>query len=107
MPPPNQLSYRDAHLFVDLRNELVTLDGETIRLTRIQYAVLALLVEHAGEAIPRKNILMHIWHHVPELSPRQVDMHINALRRKLGIYADHYIQTVMGVGYRFRPAPGS
>ena len=102
----DQPYYRDAHLFVDLRHELVTLDGETVRLTRIQYQVLAVLVEHAGEVAPRANFLTQIWRHVPELSPRQVDMHINALRKKLGVYADHYIETVPGVGYRFGPLPG-
>jgi two-component system, OmpR family, KDP operon response regulator KdpE len=99
----DQQYYRDAHLFVDLRHELVTLDVETVRLTRMQYQVLALLVKHAGEVVPRANFLMQIWRHVPELSPRQVDIHINALRRKLGAYADHYIETVIGTGYRFRP----
>jgi DNA-binding response OmpR family regulator len=32
-----------------------------------------------------------------------LDKHIRGLRRKLGIYADHYLETVIGVGYRFRP----
>ena len=96
--------YRDAHLFVDLRQQLVTLDGETVSLTRTQYQVLTLLVKHAGEVAPRADFLMQIWRNVPELNPRQVDMHINALRRKLGIYGDQYIETVIGVGYRFRPS---
>jgi len=103
--PPNRHFYCDAHLFVDLRHEVVTLDGETVRLTQMQYQVLALLVRQAGEVASRANFLMQIWRHVPELSPRQVDMHIKALRRKLGRYADHYIETVIGVGYRFRPLP--
>ena len=102
----DQPFYRDKHLFVHLRHQVVILDGNTIALTRIQYQVLALLVKHAGKVAPRANFLMQIWRHVPELSPRQVDIHINALRRKLGVYANHYIETVTGVGYRFRPMPG-
>ena len=73
----------------------------------MQYQVLAVLVEHAGEVVPRAIFLTQIWSHVPELRPRQVDVHINALRTKLGIYADQYIETVVGVGYRFRPSQGS
>ena len=80
------------------------LNGKTITLTRLQYRVLVLLVENAGEVVPRGAFLRQIWGHMPELSPRQVDVHIQALRRKLGVYADRYIETVHGVGYRFRPA---
>jgi len=79
------------------------LDGQAITLTRMQYRLLALLLENAGEVVPRATFLMQIWRNVPELSPRQVDMHINAIRRRLGVYADHYIETVHGTGYRFRP----
>ena len=100
----NQPFYRDDHLSVDLGKHLVILDSETVRLTRKQYDVLALLVQHAGEVVPRAIFLTQVWGHVPQLSPRQVDIHINSLRKKLGVYADHYIETVMRVGYRFRPA---
>ena len=104
MPPPNQPFYRDAHLVVDLRGRLVILDSQILTLTRMEYRVLALLAQHPGEAVPRAILLMRIRGHVPELSPRRVDIHIRRLRRKLGVYAEHYIETVFGVGYRFRPA---
>jgi DNA-binding response OmpR family regulator len=71
------------------------LDGRILHLTSMEYVLLALLVEHAGEAVPRAIFLM---------LTRKVDMHINGLRRKLGVYAEQYIETVPGVGYRFRPA---
>jgi DNA-binding response OmpR family regulator len=91
-------------LFVNLLQQAVTLDSETIKLTRRQYRVLALLVQHAGEVVPRGTFLRQIWGDVPKLSPRQVDVHVNALRKRLGVYADQYIETVVGNGYRFRPA---
>ena len=96
MPSPNQPFYSDEHLFVDLRNRLVMLDLKILTLTRMEYHLLALLVEHAGEIVPRPTLLM--------LTPT-VDVHFWRLRKKLGIYADHYIETVVGVGYRFRPMP--
>jgi len=85
---------------------VVTLDSETIRLTRKQYQVLALLVEYAGKVVPRAILLLHICGDVPELRPSKLDVHIQGMRRKLGTYADQYIETVVGTGYRFRPMPG-
>jgi DNA-binding response OmpR family regulator len=72
------------------------LDGRILHLTSMEYVLLALLVEHAGEAVPR-SILLTLT--------RKVDMHIKGLRRKLGPHAEQYIETVIGVGYRFRPLP--
>ena len=100
---PNEPSYRDTHLYVDLRQQLVILDGEPVRLTRMKYRLLALLVERAGEIVPRPTLALWAWGRV--LGPRSnmLDKHIRGLRRKLGVYADHYIETAIGVGYRFRP----
>jgi DNA-binding response OmpR family regulator len=95
MPSPNRPYYRDKHLFVDLHNQVVMLDLKILTLTRMEYRLLALLVEHAGEVVPRPTLLM--------LTPT-VDAHLWRLRKKLGKYADQYIETVVGVGYRFRPA---
>ena len=90
---------------MDLRQQAVILNGETVRLTRIQYRLLALLVEHVGVVVTRPILLMHIWGHVTEMRPSPLDAHISGLRRKLGAYADQYLETVHGVGYRFRPLP--
>jgi DNA-binding response OmpR family regulator len=95
LSPQKLPSYRDDHLYVDLRQQLVILDGRILHLTSMEYLLLALLVGHAGEAVPRTNLLT---------LTRKVDMHIQGLRRKLGAYADWYIETVVGTGYRFRPA---
>jgi two-component system, OmpR family, KDP operon response regulator KdpE len=104
LSPPNQPSYRDERLHVDLRQQRVIFDSTKVTLTRVQYRVLALLVGHAGEVVPRAIILKRIWGDAPEIQVRTVDKHVNALRKKLGIYANQYIETVIGVGYRFRPA---
>ena len=103
VPSRNQPFYRDEHLFVDLRQQRVIPDGETVTLTRIEHRLLTLLVKHAGEVVPRSNLLLHICSHVPEMRPSTLDVHIRGLRRKLGVYADQYIETVIGIGYRFRP----
>ena len=103
-PPLDQQFYRDEHLFVHLRHRMVMLDGQAITLSPMQHRLLALLVEHAGVVVSRASILAQIWGHRPETQPRTVDVHLNLLRRRLGTYADHYLETVIGVGYRFRPA---
>ena len=103
LPSPNQPSYRDEHLYVDLRQPLVILDDETVRLSRLEYRLLALLVEHAGEVVPRTVIWTQVWGSLPETRTRTLEVHIRGLRKKLGPYAAHYIETVVGVGYRFRP----
>ena len=101
-----QSSYRDAHLFVHLQQQVVMLDGETVSLNRLEYRLLALLVEHAGEVMPQSILFMEIWGHGPEIREDKVGTCIRRLRKKLGGYADRYIETVVGIGYRFRPMPG-
>jgi DNA-binding response OmpR family regulator len=59
----------------------------------MEFRLLAVLVENAGEIVP-----MRI---------QTVDMHIRRLRKKLGIYADQYIEMITGTGYRFRPSPSA
>jgi DNA-binding response OmpR family regulator len=81
----------------------VILDDETVSLTRMQYRVLALLVEQAGEVVPGATILKRLWSYPSETNKSTLASHLCGLRRKLGVYADRYIETVHGVGYRFRP----
>ena len=97
--------YHDDHLYVDLWEEVVLLDGETVRMTPMQYRMLALLVEHAGVVVTRSVFLMQFGGYSPAIRERRVDACIAGLRRRLGVYADQYLETVYGVGYRFRPMP--
>ena len=97
MPSLDEQYYRDEHLLVDLRKQVVTLDSGPLTLNRMEYRLLALLLKHAGKIVPRPILLM--------LTPT-VNVHLWRLRKKLGRYADHYIETVPEVGYRFRPLPG-
>lgn len=94
--------YHDEHLYVDLRYELVILDGRTLTLKRHEYCLLVLLVQHAGEAMPRATLAIQIWGHLLSARSRTIDAHIGALRRKLGTYGKRHIETVPRIGYRFR-----
>lgn len=96
-------SYRDEHLSIDFDQQLAILDTERITLTRKEYDLLALLVQHAGEIIPREALLMRVWGYGSEIRTRTLDVHVRRLRKKLGGYADQYIETIFGIGYRFQP----
>ncbi|HLK64452.1 MAG TPA: winged helix-turn-helix domain-containing protein [Bryobacteraceae bacterium] len=96
-------SYRDEHLSIDFDQQLAILDAERITLTRKEYDLLALLVQHAGEIIPRDALLMRVWGYGAEIRTRTLDVHVRRLRKKLGGYADQYIETIFGIGYRFQP----
>jgi DNA-binding response OmpR family regulator len=104
LSPPNPPSYRDEHLFVDPCHQAVILNGEMVRLTPLQFRLLALLMEHAGEVMSTTTLLTQAWGYAPE--KRTLNTTLWRLRKKLGMYSN-YIETVVGVGYRFRPMPGS
>lgn len=95
--------YRDEHLAIDFELQNAVLDGERMTLTRKEYDLLALLVQHAGEIIPRDALLMRVWGYGAEIRTRTLDVHVRRLRKKLGSYADQYIETIFGIGYRFQP----
>ena len=95
--------YRDEHLSLDFRQQLAMLDNRVLTLTRKEYDLLALLVQHAGEIVPREALLMQIWGYGADIRTRTLDVHIRRLRKKLDVYADQYIETIFGIGYRFQP----
>src|SRR5262249_54254701 len=95
--------YRDEHLSLDFDRQFVSLDSQRLTLTRKEYELLALLIQHAGEIIPRDALLMRVWGYGSEIRTRTLDVHVRRLRKKLGGYADQYIETIFGIGYRFQP----
>src|SRR5579871_1029024 len=95
--------YRDEHLSVDFRQQVAILDNQSLVLTRKEYDLLALLVQHAGDIVRREALLMRIWGYGADIRTRTLDVHIRRLRKKLGAYADQYIETIFGIGYRFQP----
>lgn len=101
---PNRVPpYTDEHLLVDFDQQSAVLDGRRMALTRKEYDLFALLVQHAGEIIPRDALLMQVWGYGSDIRTRTLDVHVRRLRKKLGQYADEYIETIFGIGYRFQP----
>ena len=85
-------------LVVDTRSRRVTLDGTEVVLTPKEFDLLALLMSDAGAVVPRTKILEEVWQTHWFGSAKTVDVHVAALRRKLGDAA--WIETVRGVGFR-------
>jgi DNA-binding response OmpR family regulator len=87
------------------------LGGQELDLTPKEFDLLALLVGEAGKALRREQIMSTVWDEHWWGSTRTLDMHVSALRRKLGDDPGHprLITTVRGVGFRFEagePEPG-
>jgi DNA-binding response OmpR family regulator len=95
--------YRDLHLDMDFVSASAALDSCPMVLTRKEYALLSLLVQNAGEIIPREALLWRIWGYSPQIRTRTLDVHIRRLRKKLDIYGETCIETIFGIGYRFQP----
>jgi DNA-binding response OmpR family regulator len=98
-----QFRYQDAHLEIGVPDKLALLDSRRLPLTRKECELLLLLVENAGEVVPREVILMRVWGYGSEIRTRTLDVHIRRLRKRLGSYSAQYIETIFGIGYRFQP----
>ena len=95
-----------ADVVVDLDRHEVTRDGVSIPLTKVEFRLLASLIEAGGRVLSRDQLLEAVYgHDQTEVLDRTVDVHIGRLRDKLGDDAEHprYVTTVRGVGYRIAP----
>lgn len=95
--------YQIADLTVDIEKHKVTLDGNDIHLTPMEYDVLTLLVKNAGKVLTHKYILKEIWGSYLESDTQTLRVFMANIRRKLekNPAAPRYIITEVGVGYRF------
>jgi len=96
---PTQL----AGLRIDSSRHRVTLQGRTLDLTLTEFKLVALLAERRGRVQSREQLLRDVWGYNSMIDTRTVDTHMRRLRAKLGPAAQ-MLDTVRGVGYRFREA---
>ncbi|HZX71750.1 MAG TPA: response regulator transcription factor [Rhodanobacter sp.] len=99
MPP----LYDDGQLRVDLVRREVSLAGSEVALTRKEYAVLALLLRHAGRVVSQQQLLREVWGATHVQDTHYLRIVIGRLRQKLGDDpgAPRWLKTEPGVGYRF------
>ncbi len=92
---------RHNELVIDLEKHTVTIGDDPLELTVTEFNLLLELVQNKGRVRTRDQLLDRVWGYRFEGYHRTVDTHIRRLRQKLGPLADD-IETVRGIGYRFR-----
>lgn len=95
--------YDDDRLSIDLAKREVHLDGAELSLTRKEFAVLALLLRHAGRVVTQHQLLREIWGASHVQDSQYLRIVIGKLRQKLGDdpARPRWLKTEPGVGYRF------
>lgn len=92
---------------IDTTDETVTCNGESLRLTTVEFRLLEHLARNSGQVQDRRELLARVWRWCDTAGEgvavsRTVDTHVKRLREKLGPAA-RFIETIRGVGYRLRP----
>ena len=84
------------------REKTVTVDGQTVNLTPMEYAILKLLLENPGKVYSSKDIYRIVWNEEPMGNEGAVSVHIRHLREKIEIDPGNprYIKVVWGQGYK-------
>ncbi|MEW6093094.1 MAG: response regulator transcription factor [Chloroflexota bacterium] len=90
------MAFRQVTIDSDARR--VTVEGQPVELTAIEFDLLAALAENRGRVLTREQLLEKVWGYDYFGDTRVVDVHLGHVRQKLGV---EVIATVRGVGYRF------
>jgi two-component system phosphate regulon response regulator PhoB len=88
-------------LRVDRPAHRAWLGEEEVSLTALEFKLLMMFYDRRGRVLSRDTLLDEVWGTHADVTTRNVDTHVKRLREKLGAAGD-YIETVRGVGYRFR-----
>jgi two-component system alkaline phosphatase synthesis response regulator PhoP len=96
--------YQDELIHLDPSGHILRVQDREVALTRKEFELLAALVRNRGRVLSRETLLQKVWGYDYFGETRTVDVHIRRLRKKLGTPASDGVETVVGVGYRFRAA---
>ncbi len=92
-----------GRVVLDTRQMRITLDGDPIALSPLEYRCLSYLMHHAGRVVPPTELMEHLYAHDHDREPNAVEVLIGRLRKKLGV---DLIETRRGFGYVI-PGPTS
>ena len=97
-------AYADDYVSIDFAQRQVTVQGERIHLTPLEFKLLATLVQHPNQVLSRDQLLELVWGDPYGVSGDQVKLYVGYLRRKLCPEAPGSapVETVRGFGYRYR-----
>lgn len=99
--------FQSGPLMVDLADRRVTFDGQLIKLTVTEFALLRMFVQHAGKVLTHQHILREVWGPEHEQNTQYLRVYMTRLREKLGAgpAVESMFLTEPGIGYRFKPEP--
>lgn len=87
------------NMSINLATYQVSVSGEPVDFTYLEYALLSFLVRHAGRTFSRDSLLQHVWGFDYYGGSRTVDVHVRRIRAKLSPDLAQRLETVRGVGY--------
>jgi two-component system response regulator ArlR len=96
----NKLIFKEIE--IDTVAHVVSVNSQTVELTKTEYDLLAYLVEQKNRVLSRDLILENVWGYLADIETNVVDVYIRHLRSKLPKQTAKYIETVRGVGYVMR-----
>lgn len=101
---PDRISCGEISL--DKGTHQIRIGGKELEhLTRQEFAILELLLEHPGQVFSKEAIFTYAWQEEYMGETKTLDVHISNIRKKLKSLTDkEYIQTVWGIGYRLQPS---
>jgi len=101
---PAQEIYADSRIEIDVAQRAVRYDERDVRLTPLEFKLLATFVRNPNQVLSRDQLLELVWGDSLGVSPEQVKLYVGYLRRKLDPAAPEStpIETVRGFGYRYR-----
>jgi len=94
-------SIKRGVITVDNTKHKVFVSGKEITLTNTEFKLLEFMASRPGVVMSRNILLDNVFGYDSQVYDRTVDTHITSLRRKLN-KARNYIETVRGIGYRFK-----
>jgi DNA-binding response OmpR family regulator len=92
----------DGTLRIDVGARRAEVAGRELALTRKEFDLLVELIRRRGRVLTRERLLETVWGYDYPGETRTVDVHVRRLRQKLGPPVDERVETVVGVGYRYR-----
>lgn len=102
MAPEGKQVYKTGELWIDDEKKLVTVDGEEVKLTPIDYRILLFLVKNAGKVYSIDQIYEQVWEEEAFCADNTVAVHIRRIREKIEINPKEprYLKVVWGIGYK-------
>jgi len=87
---------------IDTRAAKVTVNGAVVKLTSLEYRLLAYLMHHQGKVVSRTELVEHLYDQDFDRDSNTIEVFVGRIRKKLGV---NVIETMRGLGYRLSP-PG-